>query len=37
MQLGVFGRVGTTRYGEALKVKDVYEYLGGVSGSMRVR
>ena len=34
-QLGVLGRIGTTRYGDSLKVKDVYEYLGGVSGSMR--
>lgn len=33
-QVGVLGRAGTTRYGDALKVKDVYEYLGGVSGSM---
>ena len=33
-QLGLLGRAGTTRYGDSLKVKDVYEYLGGVSGSM---
>ncbi len=34
-QLGVLGRIGTTRYGDSLKVKNVYEYLGGVSAAMR--
>ncbi len=34
-QLGVLGRVGTTRYGDTLKIKNVNEFLGGVSGAMR--